>query len=162
MVIGRTLADERGKGRKGKPGRSSGESCRLDAMFLRDLAFVGPEQVAVADDLVAPDIEPVDSMGAREDEPGDKIFGAAELEPVGPPDRQICTLPGRELTDVVASEHGRAAPRPESQRGAGSQRRRAAACACNEERLLDLEKEIATLIRGGAVDAQADTDVCIE
>src|SRR2546422_24128 len=73
MVIGRTLADERGKGRKRKPGRSSGESCRLDAMFLRDLAFVGPDQVAVADDLVAPDIEPVDSMGPREDEPGEKI-----------------------------------------------------------------------------------------
>jgi hypothetical protein len=54
-------------------------------MFPRDLGFIGQNEVAVSYDLLAADIETIDSMGPREDEPGYEIVGAAELEPVGTP-----------------------------------------------------------------------------
>jgi hypothetical protein len=63
-------------------------------MFLCDLALVGPHKMAVADDLLAADVETLDSVGAREDEPGDEIVGTAELEPVRPPDGYVRALAG--------------------------------------------------------------------
>ena len=65
-------------------------------------------------------------------------------------------LPGRELADVVPAEHRRAAARPEPQRLAYGHRARAAAAPRDEQRLLDLEEEVAALVRGRAVDAEPD------
>ena len=75
-------------------------------MFLCDLAFIGPDKVTVTHDLLAADVEAIDPMWPGEDEPGDEIVGAAELEPVRPPNGQVRALAGRELPDVVAAEHG--------------------------------------------------------
>src|SRR6266516_3185723 len=116
-------------------------------MFLCNLALVGPDEVAVANDLLASDVETIDSLRSREDEPGDEIVGTTELEPVGAPDREVGSLPGRELTDVVASEHRRAASRAQPQRVARSQCSRPAARPRDEQRLLDLEEEVAPLVR---------------
>ena len=63
-------------------------------MFLRDLTLVGPDEVAVTNDLLAADVQTIDSVRPREDESGDEIVGTAELEPVGAPDREIGALPG--------------------------------------------------------------------
>src|SRR5439155_25191908 len=54
------------------------------------------------------------------------------------------------------------AARPEPQRLPGSQRRRAAATARHEQRLLHLEEQVAALVRGGAVDAEADANAGVE
>jgi hypothetical protein len=48
-------------------------------MFLCDLAFIGMDEMAVPDDLLAADVETIDSMRPREDEAGDGIFGTAQL-----------------------------------------------------------------------------------
>ena len=63
-------------------------------------------------------------MRAGEDEAADEVVGAAELEPVGAPDRDVGALAGRQRADVVAAEHRGAAAGREPQRLAGAQRRR--------------------------------------
>src|SRR5882762_9298247 len=131
-------------------------------MFLRDLMLVGPDDVSVADDLLAADVQAIDSVRPREDEPGDEILGSAELEPVSAPDREVGSLSRRELADVVAAEHRRAASRAKSQRLAGSQCFRPAARTRDEQRLLDLEEEVAPLVGGRAVDAEADARAGVE
>src|SRR6266516_3552072 len=128
-------------------------------MFLCDLGFIGTDEMPVADDLLAADVETIDPMRAREDEPGDGIVGTAELEPVGAPDRDVGALAGRELADVVASEHRRPTTRAEPQGLPRVQRLRAAAGTRDEQRLLHLQEEIAAFVRGGAVDSQPDSDV---
>ena len=40
-------------------------------MFLRDLAFIGIDELALENDLLAADVETVDPVGALEDEAGD-------------------------------------------------------------------------------------------
>ena len=52
----------------------------------------------------------------REDEAGDRVVGAAQLEPVGAPDGDVGALARLERADVVAAEHPRAAARAEPQR----------------------------------------------
>ena len=59
-------------------------------------------------------------------------------------------------------EHLRAAPRAEPERLACRHRLAAAAAAGDEERLLDLTEEVAPLVRGRAVDAQADARAGVE
>jgi hypothetical protein len=83
-------------------------------MFLCELPFVCPDEVAVADDLLAADDEAIHSMRAGEDEAGNGILGPSELEAVRPPDRCVGAFPRRELADVVTAEDCRAATRPES------------------------------------------------
>ena len=85
-----------------------------------------------------------------------------ELEPVGAPDREVGALARLERADVVAPEHRGAAARAEPQRLAGGQRLRAAAPARDEQRLLDLEEEVAALVRGRAVDAEPDAHARVE
>src|SRR5262249_29963524 len=92
-----------------------------------DLVLVGAREPSVAHDFLAADVEPVDSVRAGEHEPCDWIVGPAELERVRRPDGEVGALPGHELSDVVASEHGGAAGRAESKRIACGQRLRAAA-----------------------------------
>jgi hypothetical protein len=48
-------------------------------MFLRYLTLIGPDELAVADDFLAADVETIDSVGPREDEPGNEVVGTAEL-----------------------------------------------------------------------------------
>ena len=59
-------------------------------------------------------------------------------------------------------EHRRAAARAEPERLACRQRLGPAAAARDEQRLLDLEGEVAALVRGRAVDAEADADARVE
>ena len=117
---------------------------------------------AVADDRLAADDEPVDAVRAGEDDSGHGVVGAAELEAVGAPDGEVGALARLERADVVTAEHGRAAARAEPDRVARRHRRAAAAAARDEQRLLDLEEEVAALVRGGAVDAEADADARVE
>ena len=132
-------------------------------MLARDLVLVGPDEAPVAHDLLAADDQPVDAVRGREDEPRDGILGAAELEPVGPPDREVGALARLERADVVAAEHGRAAARAE--RGAprgrssprGPPRPRATSSAC-----LTSKKRSLALVRGGAVDAEPDAHARVE
>src|SRR5204863_3883841 len=100
--------------------------------------------------------------GAGEDEPRDEILRSAELQSVGTPDREVGSLSWRELADVVASEHRSAASRPQPEGVAHTESLRPAAGSRDQERLLHLEEEIAALVRRGAVDAEPDTDVCVQ
>src|SRR6266511_4680624 len=95
-------------------------------MLARDLHLVGADEMPVAHDWLAADVEPVDAVRPREDEPGDQVAGAAELESVRPPDCEIGSLAGRQLADVVPAEHRRATARAQAQSVAGGQRLRAA------------------------------------
>ena len=124
--------------------------------------LVGPDEPAAADDVLAADDEAVDAVRPREHEPGDGIGRAAELQPVDPPDGEVGALAGLERADVLAAQHRRAAARAEPQRLAHGQRGRAAAAARDEQRLLDLEEEVAALVRGGAVDAEPDAHAGVE
>src|SRR5438034_829527 len=131
-------------------------------MFLCDFALVRPDEVAVADDLLAADVETIDSVGSREDEPGDGIVGSAELEAVCPPDGYIRPPAGRELADVIAAEHRCAAAGAEPQGLSGSHCLGPATCARDQEGLLDLEEEVAALVRGRPVDTEPDPHGCFE
>src|SRR5439155_7161535 len=131
-------------------------------MLAGDLLLVSPDEGASAHDVFAPDEEPVDAVRRREDEAGDWIVRTAELETVGSPDREIGALPRLQRAEVVPAEDGCAASRPEPQRLARGQRRRAAATTGDEQRLLHLEEQVAALVRGGAVDAEADADTGVE
>ena len=83
-------------------------------MFLCELPFVCPDEVALADDFLAADEEAIHSMRPGEDEAGNGIIGSSELEAVRPPDRGVGAFPRRELAEVIAAEDRRAATRPES------------------------------------------------
>jgi hypothetical protein len=72
-------------------------------MFLCDRALIGPDKVAVTHDFFAVDVEAIDPVRPREDEPGDEIVRTAELEPVRPPNGYVCALAGRKLPDVVSA-----------------------------------------------------------
>ena len=58
-------------------------------MFLCELSFVCPDEVALADDFLAADEQAIHSMRAGEHEPGNGIVGPSELEAVRPPDRDV-------------------------------------------------------------------------
>jgi hypothetical protein len=98
----------------------------------------------------------------REDEPRDEVLGAAELEAVRPPDREVRLFARLERADVVAAEHLRAAPCRESERLPRRHRLAAAPPARDEKRLLDLHEQVAPLVRRGAVDAEPDADSRVE
>ena len=110
----------------------------------------------------AADEQRVDAVRAAEDEVRDEVVGAAELEAVGAPDRDVGALAGLERADVVAPQHGGAAARREPQRVARGQRAAAAAAPRHEQRLLHLEEQIAALVRRGAVDAEPDAHARVE
>src|SRR5206468_7721061 len=112
-------ARRRGRGWREK--RSCGESFRLAALLASDLSLVAAREVAVPHDLRSADVEPVDAVRAGEDQAGDRIRGAAELEAVDAPDGEVGALPGRELPDVVAAEDGGAPACPQPQRVARGQ-----------------------------------------
>ena len=95
-------------------------------------------------------------MRRREDEPGDAVLGAAELEPVGRPDREVGLLARLERADVVAAQDGGPAARPEPQRLARGHRLAAATAAGDEQRLLHLHEQVAALVRRRAVDPEPD------
>src|SRR5919197_3741339 len=162
-------APRRGRARHGRPppdgrarcrGRgwrwSCGEPPRLDAVLAGDLLLVGAEEPAVADDFLAGDIQPVDAVRGGEDEAGNRVARAAELEAVRPPHGEVGALAGLERAEVVAAEERRAAARAELERLADGECGRAVAAAGEEERLLHFEEEVAALVRGRAVDAEAD------
>ena len=94
--------------------------------------------------------------------PATRSSAPRELEPVGAPHREVGALAGLERADVVAPEHGRAAAGAEPDRVPGRHRGAAAATARHEQRLLDLEEEVAALVRRRPVDAEADADAGVE
>src|SRR5437763_9612136 len=131
-------------------------------VLARDLLLVGMDERAAADDLLAADQQAVDPVRRREDEAGERVVGAAELEAVGAPDREVGALPRLERADVVPAQDGRAASRAESQRLRRGERLRTAAAPGDAERLLHVEEEAAALVRGRSVDAQADAHPRVE
>ena len=100
---------------RGRGSRSCGESSRLQPMLPGDLVHVGADEAPLPHDLLAADVEAVDAVRRRQHEPGDRVLGAAELEAVGAPDRDVRALAGLERADVVASEDGRTAPGRQAQ-----------------------------------------------
>src|SRR5207302_810979 len=86
---------------------------------------------------------------------GDELV-LPELDADRAPDRAVRALAGGRLADVVPAEDGCAAARAEPQGVACGERLRAVARARNEQGLLDLEEEVAALVRRRAVDAEAD------
>src|SRR5262245_61648901 len=131
-------------------------------MGPRDLRLVGVHKRPSANHVDTSDDEVVDPVGAGEDEPGDRIVGTAELEPVRPPDGDVRALADFEGADVGAPKEGRSTSGRETQGFAHGHRIAAAATAGDEQRLLDLEEEVSALIRCGAVDTETDADVAIE
>src|SRR6476619_1651317 len=102
-------------------------------MLACDLLLARADERAAAHDLLAPDEQAVDTMRPAEHEVGDEVVGAAKLEPVGAPDREVGALAGLERAQVVAAEHRRAAARPESERIASRQCLAAAATTRDEQ-----------------------------
>ena len=100
--------------------------------------------------------------GPARDPAGDEVVGAAELEPVRAPDRDVGALARLERADVVAAEHPGAASRSEPERIPRRHRLRAAAPARDEQRLLDLEAQVTALVRRRAVDAEADAHARVD
>ena len=131
-------------------------------MFLRELPFVCTNEVAVVDDFLSADEEAIDPMWACEDEPRDQIVGATELQAVGSPDGDVRPFTDGQLANVGTAKHGGAPACPEPERLAGAERLRTAARAGDEQCLLDLEEEVAALVRGRAVDAEPDPDVRVD
>src|SRR5690242_10269595 len=123
-------------------------------MLAGDLLLVGADERAAAYDFLAADEQPVDPMRAAEHEIRDEVVRPAELEPVGPPDRQVGAPAGCERANVLTAKHRGAAARAEAQRVARGHRLRAAATAGDEQRLLHLREEIASLVRRTSVDAE--------
>ena len=74
----------------------------LDTMGARDLRLVRADKRASSHDVVAADDEAVDAVRAGEHQAGDVVVGAAELEPVRPPDGEVGLLARLERADVVA------------------------------------------------------------
>ena len=139
----RPASRPRCRARASRRRRSCGESSRLHPMGTRDLVLVRMDESAAAHDVLALDDEPIDPVRRREDEPGDRILGAAELEAVGPPDREVGTLPRLERADVVAAEDGcpprvpsRNASRAVSARGPPRPRATSSACFTSLRRSL--------------------------
>ena len=95
-------------------------------------------------------------MRAGEDQPGHRVGGAAELEPVRRPDGEVGALARRDRADVVACQHLGAAARSQPDRLPCSHRLRPAAPARDEQRLLDVVEEVAALVRRRPVDAEPD------
>jgi hypothetical protein len=65
------------------------EALGFAAVLAGDLPLVCPHEMAVADDLLASDVQPVDPVRCGEDEAGDQIVRPAELEPVRTPDGEV-------------------------------------------------------------------------
>src|SRR5258708_24093802 len=134
------------------------ESSRLDPMGLRDLGLVRPDERAAAYDVLTTDDQLRDAMRPREHERGDEILRAAELQAVRAPDREVGALAWDERADVVAAQHGGSAARPEPERFSRGHCARPATATGYEERLLDLQEEVAALVGRRAVDAETDAD----
>jgi hypothetical protein len=64
----------------------------LFAVLARNLLLVGSQKRAAVHDLLAADVEPIDPMRPREDEAGDQVLGAAELERIRLPNGDIGAL----------------------------------------------------------------------
>src|SRR3990170_546869 len=164
--LGRAPPAPRPPGRRarcrGRVWRSRAEPCSLDAVLAGDLLLGGADEAAVPYDLLAADVEAVHPVRAGEDEPGHRVVGAAELEAVGAPDCEVGALPRLDRADVVAPQDGGAAARAERERLARGHGFGPTAPARHEQRLLHLEEEIATLVRGGAVHAEPDPDAGVD
>jgi hypothetical protein len=118
----------------------------LFAMVATDVRFVCPDEVSVADDLVAAYQQPVDPVRPAEDERRDGIVCACELEPLGRPDRDIRAPSALDRADVVTAENRCAAARCEPERLAHGHGVRPAEPAGDEQRLLGLEGEVSALV----------------
>src|SRR5438552_4538579 len=103
-------------------------------MLAGDLLLVRADQRPAADDLGASHEQAVDAVRAAQNEVRDEIVGAAELEAVGPPDREVGALAGLERAEVGAPQHRRAAARAELQRLPRRHRVAAATATGDEQR----------------------------
>src|SRR6266702_2771655 len=85
-------------------------------MLAGDLLLVRVDERAAADDVPPAHEQTVDTVRPAQDEVRDEIAGAAELEAVGSPDREIGAPARREAADVVAPQNLGAAAGAEPQR----------------------------------------------
>src|SRR6266536_5238002 len=131
-------------------------------MVPRDLLLVGVHETAVADDLLAADVEPVGPMRGRKNKPRDQVPGPRHFKRVRSPHREVCTFARLDRAEIITAEDRCASARPEPQRVARRQRGGSAARACDKQGLLDLEEEVAALVRGRAVHAEPDANMRIE
>jgi hypothetical protein len=81
-------------------------------MVPRDLVLVGVHEAAVADDFLAPDVQPVDPVRSGQDKPRDQVPGPRHFQRVRSPHRDVCPLARLERAEIVAAEDGSAAARP--------------------------------------------------
>ena len=146
-------------------GRGSRGSCRESCRFAALLAAISSSSALTRwpsrTTSSPPTTRRSTRWGAESTSPA-RDPRAAELETVDPPDGEVRALARLERADVVAAEHGGAAAGAEREGVADGHRRRPAAAAGDEQRLLDLEEEVAPLVRGRAVDAEPDAHVRAE
>jgi hypothetical protein len=116
-------------------------------MVPGDLLLICTHEATVPDDLLAADVEPVDPVRSGKDKPRDQVPGPCHFQRVSSPHRDVCPLARLERAEIVPSENGSAAFRTEPQSVARRHRRGAAADARDEQRLLDLEEQVAALVR---------------
>ena len=150
------------RGRGWRARRSRRESSRLDTMVTRDLRLVGPRRAhrRARRPHRRRRAGRRDAGRRRRAPRRDRRLRRARAR--RSPDRQVGLLARLQRADVVAAQDGRPAARAEPERLAGRHRRRAAAPARDEQRLLHLEEEIAALVRRGPVDAEADADAGVD
>ena len=139
--------------------RHTATSCirRLGAVELaRDGLLVGGREAAVLDHGPAADQQRVDLRAGTEHERGDRVGDAGVVEVVEPPEGDVGQLAGLERADLLGTaEAAGAVDRAERERLAGGQRLRAALDAGDQQRLSQLAGELAGLVGGRAVDAEA-------
>jgi hypothetical protein len=116
-------------------------------MVTCDLGLVGVDERSAAHDVATSDDEALDPVRRRQNEAGDQVPGSPELETVRSPDGKVGALAGLERADVVAPEHGGASPCPEVESFARGHRFGPAAATRDEERQLDVEEQVAALVR---------------
>ncbi len=109
-------------------------------MLLRDLLLGGAHKLAVADDVLAADEQPVHPVRSRKDKPRDRVPGPGQLEHVRSPNREVGAAAGLDRTQVAAAEEGGAAARGQPERLAHSQGGGPVPATSDEQRLLDLKQ----------------------
>src|SRR4029453_4379748 len=96
--------------------------------------------------------ERIARVGWGKKKPGQRVGGAGELEALQRPDRDVGALSGLERADVRPTKNRGAATGRKLQRIPCCHRLGPVAPACNEQRLLHLQEEVAPLVWGRAVD----------
>src|ERR1700737_2890796 len=114
-------------------------------------------QLSIMDHGFSLDEEVLHRSRVAEDEGRDRIrFRAAVRESVDREEGEVGPLADLDGANVVSAQARRAAAGRDAQRLAGGHRARAFSSPGGEQRLAHLRQQIAAVVRGGAVDREAD------